>query len=84
VGPVEDIELKGPEEVAAMKVILLIVALLCMFSTASATEYYVDANTGNDGDDGLSLSDAFLTITYAESQMSNDDILYIKFHVELR
>jgi len=57
VGPVEDIELKGPEEVAAMKVILLIVALLCLVGTASATDYYV-STTGDNSNDGLSIPEA--------------------------
>jgi len=60
-----------------MKVILLIVALLCLVGTASATDYYVDANTGNDGDDGLSLGNAWLTLEYADGQLSAGDTLYL-------
>jgi len=60
-----------------MKCVLLIVALLCMFSTASATDYYVDANTGNDGDDGESLANAWLTLGYADGNIGAGDTLYL-------
>lgn len=45
--------------------------------TTSATDYYVDANTGNDGDDGLSLVNAWLTLGHADGQLSAGDTLYL-------
>jgi len=76
VGPVEDIELKGPEEVAAMKVILLIVALLCLVGTASATDYYVDVN-GDNSSNGLTVGTAWQNISYGVAQLTAGDTLYL-------
>jgi len=60
-----------------MKGILFIVVLLCLVGTASATDYYIDANTGNDGDNGESLVNAWLTLEYADGQLSAGDTLHL-------
>lgn len=44
---------------------------------AQATDYYVDANTGNDADDGLSLANAWLTLEYADGGLTDGDTLYL-------
>jgi hypothetical protein len=55
----------------------LLLAILCLIFvsavfpiTAQATDYYVNAGTGDNGNGGLSPGDAWKTITYALSQVS--------------
>jgi len=60
-----------------LKLFLLIIVTLYLVGTASATDYYVDANTGNDGDDGESLVNAWLTLEFAAGELLAGDTLYL-------
>lgn len=59
-----------------MRRVLLFLLLLAFVSTASATEYYL-ATTGNDGNTGLSIPQAWLTIAHADGQLSASDTLWV-------
>lgn len=57
---------------------LLLLTLLCLFSSPIfSTTYYV-STTGNNSNDGLSEMNAWLTIAHAVSQISAGDIVYVK------
>jgi hypothetical protein len=56
---------------------LIALLLLLMFAgTASATDYYL-ATTGDNGNNGESIAQAWLTPTYAVQQLSSGDTLWV-------
>jgi len=59
-----------------MKDILLMVALLCLVGTASATDYYV-STTGDNSSNGLTIGTAWQNISYATQQVSAGDTIYL-------
>jgi len=59
-----------------MKVILLIVALLCLVGTASATDYYV-STTGDNSSNGLTTGTAWQNVSYGVTQLTAGDTLYL-------
>ena len=56
---------------------VLSLVLLNMFSTAIATEYYVSP-TGNDANDGMSLTAPFATVSKGISKLQAGDTLYLR------
>jgi len=59
-----------------MKCVLLIVALLCLVGTASATDYYV-STTGDNSSNGLTVGTAWQNVSYAIAQLIAGDTLYL-------
>ena len=60
-----------------MKLILLIIGLVLLIGTASATDYYV-STTGDNSSDGLTIGTAWQNITYGVSQLTTPgDTLYL-------
>jgi hypothetical protein len=58
--------------------IFLIAALaVCALSTSHATTYFVNASTGNDGNNGTSSGTAFKTIMHALSVAANTDVINV-------
>ncbi len=57
-------------------ILILIFVILMMVSTAGAAEHYL-ATTGSDGNGGTSLSDAWLTPSYAVAQIAAGDTLWV-------
>ena len=55
----------------------MLVALLCLAFPAMATDFYVDADTGNDSNDGRSTATAFKTISAAVAAMADGDVCLI-------
>lgn len=62
-----------------MNKLMLIVAVLIvgfLVTPASATDYYIDPVSGDDGDTGLTEALAWATLAYADGQLSAGDTLY--------
>jgi hypothetical protein len=57
---------------------LLFLAFVCLFSSPTFSATYYVSTTGNNSNDGLSEMNAWLTITYAVTQVSAGDIVYVK------
>ena len=59
------------------KLCLFIIITLIINNSYSQSVYYVDKETGNDADDGITHETAYATIKYALTQMDGGDILYV-------
>ena len=63
---------------ATISVLFLFAAQLLYSTSGFATDYFVHANAGDNRNSGLQPDDAFATLSYAMSQLTPGDTLYLR------
>jgi hypothetical protein len=62
---------------SAHRVVSIVIIAACTLSMSYASTYFVNASTGNDGNNGTSSGTAFKTITHALSVATNTDVINV-------
>lgn len=57
---------------------LIVALLIALIGPASAATYYVDATSGSDSNDGLSIGTPFITLQHANDVMSAGDTMLVR------